>query len=337
MATFDIFNGDAFSVARLALAMADLPRIQTRITKSGIFSEEGVDTLQIMIERRGSNLSLVPVAPRGGVAQPIKMDPRNLRTFRTVHLPQRAEMLADEVQGIRAFGTESETEVAQAKVNQKLAKMKAQIDLTHEYHRLGAIKGLIMDADGTSPIFDLYAEFGLTQQVLYFDIATPSTSIDPVAKNTALKRAMANKLGGLSYTGIEVLCSESWFDAWTRHDQMKKAWDTWQQNAYLRQAANEEGFVFDGVTYKVYSGGIGGQQFIANNEAYAYPTGVSDMFKTWFAPADYMETVNTLGLPYYAKIEPLDFDKGVLIESQSNPLHLNTRPEAVFKLSTAAS
>ena len=50
-----------------------------------------------------------------------------------------------------------------------------------------------------------------------------------------------------------------------------------------------------------------------------------------------METVNTLGLPYYAKQEVMKFNKGVEIETQSNPICLNTLPEAVIKLTAAAT
>ena len=52
-------------------------------------------------------------------------------------------------------------------------------------------------------------------------------------------------------------------------------------------------------------------------------------------PANYMETVNTIGLPYYAKQEPMDFDKGIEVETQSNPIHLCTRPAAICKLTAA--
>jgi len=45
-----------------------------------------------------------------------------------------------------------------------------------------------------------------------------------------------------------------------------------------------------------------------------------------------METVNTQGIPYYSKIEPLPFNKGVAGEAQSNPLHLCTRPLAQILL-----
>ena len=56
------------------------------------------------------------------------------------------------------------------------------------------------------------------------------------------------------------------------------------------------------------------------------------MFTTYYAPADYTETVNTNGLPYYARQMLMDYNKGVEMEFQSNPLCINTRPNAVIKL-----
>lgn len=67
------------------------------------------------------------------------------------------------------------------------------------------------------------------------------------------------------------------------------------------------------------------------------PEGVPGMFRTVYSPADYMETVNTVGVPYYAKQERMAFDKGVELEAQSNPICFNQLPEAVIKLSVAAS
>lgn len=337
MPTLDIFNDDAFSVDQLTQTIIDIPRIPTKLGDRGLFSEQGMTGLTMMIERKGSNLSLVPTSARGAPYQPIKGDTRVLIPVASTHLAQQATVLADEVQSIRAFGKETEVESVQPLIRQKLAKMKGQHDLTMEWHRVGALKGLILDADGTTQVLDIYNTFGMSQQTLYYDIATPGTTMDPVAKNTALKRALRAKLGGRAGGTIRVICSEGFFDKWTRHNNMKAAWDLWNQGQYLRQAADEDGYPFDKVIYEVYEGGVDGVDFIPDGFAYAYPEGVPNMFQTWYSPADYMETVNTMGLPYYAKQEPLAMNKGLHMESQSNPLNINTLPELVFKLSVAAS
>ncbi|MCB1718608.1 MAG: major capsid protein, partial [Candidatus Competibacteraceae bacterium] len=71
---------------------------------------------------------------------------------------------------------------------------------------------------------------------------------------------------------------------------------------------------------------------IADDEAYVVPRNVPGLFITRFAPADYMETVNTMGLPIYSKSEPMKMNRGIEMEAQSNPIHLCTRPNAVIKL-----
>ena len=87
-----------------------------------------------------------------------------------------------------------------------------------------------------------------------------------------------------------------------------------------------------GIVFERYRGNVGGVPYVPEDRAFAVPEGVPDLFITNFAPADYMETVNTNGLPYYASQELLPHNKGVDLEAQSNPLSLCTRPGAVIKL-----
>ncbi|MGL4505183.1 MAG: major capsid protein, partial [Aeromonas sobria] len=54
-------------------------------------------------------------------------------------------------------------------------------------------------------------------------------------------------------------------------------------------------------------------------------------------PANYNETINTKGLPFYAKGEVMRFDKGIDLEGQSNPLNVCTSPLAVRHLSIKAA
>ncbi|MNR58211.1 hypothetical protein D3C85_1791520 [compost metagenome] len=61
------------------------------------------------------------------------------------------------------------------------------------------------------------------------------------------------------------------------------------------------------------------------------------MFITRFAPADHVDAVGTMGLPYYTSLELLKHGKGVDMLSQSNVLNLNTRPAAVIRLKLKAA
>lgn len=337
MATLDIFNNDAFSVSQLTQTIVDIPRVPTQLGDEGLFNEYGITSTTMMIERTGGGLKLVPTAPRGGVGSTAGREKRKLIPIAAVHLPQRDTIMADEVQNVRAFGSETEVMGIQRLVQRQLAIMKGSIDLTLEHMRVGALKGQVLDADGVTPLWNLYDIFGMTQVVLGFDTNSATSSSDLKAKCVDLKRRVKKTLGGRSFSRVRVKCSESWFDKFVGHDSMAKAWDRWNSGDFARQDQSVSDFEFAGVVFQVYLGGVDGHDFIPAGEAYAYPEGVPRMFQTAYAPGDYMSTVNTMGVPYYASQERIEHDKGVELESQSNPIMLNTLPEAVIKLTTKAT
>lgn len=336
MATIDIFNDDAFSVTSLSQTITDIPDVPTKLGDKGLFQEEGISTLSFMIERQGSSIKLLPTAPRGGVREPVALGPRKLIPLQALHIPASWSVLADEVQGIRAYGSETEVEQASTLVARKLANVRASMDLTHENMRVGALKGLVTDADG-STLLDVYDAFGMTQETQFWNISAAANG-DPKGSSITLKSMIRAKLGGRSFTKVRGIASLGFFTKLVQNDKMIKAWELWNQGAYLRtDQVNGGDFEFAGVVWEIYDGGTSAGDFIEDGFAYAYPEGVPGMFQSKYAPADYMETVNTQGLPFYAKQEPMAFNKGVIGEAQSNPIHFNSLPEAVIKLSVAAS
>ena len=328
----DIFNNDAFGVTALTKAIEDVPHQPQRLAQLGIFTEEGISTTSVSLEGIGSTISLVPAAQRGSPGKPMTNDKRTLRSMSVVHLPQRASIVADEVQNLRAFGSESEVQTAQGLMNRKLMKMRRDLDTTIEFQRMGAIKGQILDADGTTVLEDLYDAFGVTQTTHNLVLGTSTTKV--AIKVVEAKRKMEAALGGLMYTDLRVLCSASFFDALVGHAAVEKAYDRWMNGEFLR-GDNRSGFYFAGVFWEEYRGSVGGNSFIEAGAAYMIPSGVADLFTTYYAPADYMETVNTNGLAYYAKQEPMPFNKGIMVEAQSNPLTICTRPAVPVKLTAA--
>lgn len=331
----DIFNDDAFSLTQLTTAINDLPHVPGRLGRLGLFSESGISTTTVSVEKVGLTLSLVPSAPRGSSGQVKGIDRRNLRNLSTVHLPQRDAINADALQNLRAFGSETEVTTVQTVVNQKLAKMKRDNDVTIEWQRMGAVKGQVLDSDGTTVLLDLFTEFGVTQSTLDFVLDSDTTKVKQ--KCTDLQRLVEDKLGGVQYTGLHVMCSAEFFDALVTHPAVEKAYDRWIDGEFLRTQQRNVGgggmFEFAGVMFEEYRGKVGSTRFIGANKAYAIPLGVSDLFVTHYAPADYVETVNTIGLPYYAKQWIEQPGKRVELEAQSNPLNFCTRPSAVVELS----
>ncbi len=331
MAHLDVFEDDAFSVMSLSKAINEVPEGQVLPTLlDGLFSEEGVTTTRISIERDNDELALVPDAPRGAPGQVVVGSKRDLIPFEALHLPVRGTIRADEVQNVRAFGSESEVQTVQAMVAARLAKMRRKIDATLTYHRVGAVTGKIYDADGKRLLLDLYDRFKIEPQVVSFALGTGSTKVLTKILE-ATRKAEDALIGAGIITGWLGLVGRNFYDAFTTHTSVEKAFDRWNDGQFLRDDLRS-GFVFGNVTWKEFYGRVGAIDFIDPDEGYLIPLGVPDMFVTNFAPGDYMDVVNTLGLPYYASQELLEHNKGVDLEAQSNPLTLNTRPRGVIKL-----
>lgn len=324
----NVFSGSAFEFTKLVAAINKEPYQPTMLGSMGLFQDEGVSTLTVAIEMQDGKLTLVPTAPRGAPGVAKNLERRNIRDFRTVHLPQRVAVMADEVSGLRAFGSETEEEVAMAYLQKKMAVARRDLDLTHEWQRMGALKGIVLDADATTVIYNYFTEFGVSQTTHSTAFSSASTAV--LQSIVALKRKVEDKLGGVMMSGVEVLCSPEFFDALTAHPAVVETYK-YQQSQVLREDRRDGFTLANNVTFREYRGTIGGNRFIAANKAIVVPTGVPDLFKTYFSPAPYMETVNTMGLPFYMKQKNMDYDVGAEWQVQSNPLHIVTRPDAIVE------
>lgn len=329
MADIAIFEDDAFSVSSLTAAINEQEYLPGRISSLGLFREEGISTLTVQIEKDGDTLALVPSGERGTSGLVVGGAKRTLIPFNTVHLPERFTIKADEIQGIRAFGTRSELQAVQDVVNKRLAKARRQLDATHEFQRMGALNGQVLDADGKTVLLDIYKSFGVNRQKLPMGLNSPDTELR-VKCGEALDM-QEEALGSVTSSGSRAMCGKNFWNKLIVHKSVKETYLNTMQAASLRGDAREA-FEFGGIVWERYRGKVAGVAFVHDDKALLIPEGVPDLYISSFAPADYMETVNTQGIPYYSKIEPLPFNKGVAGEAQSNPLHLCTRPRAQILL-----
>jgi len=323
----DVFNSDLFSLRSLTLAIKKLVYTPTRIAELNLFNTRGIDTTSVFIDIGQNSVNLVSASERGSTPATVVGDKYESRPFKTLHLSQRSNVLAEEVQNVRLFGTEDTAAGVEMKINELLGKHVQNLQLTKENHMLGAIKGQIIDADGSTVLLDLHNEMGTTATTYDFPFTTATAKIQNEV--VELKRIVDAQLGGVPYTGIHVLCGKNWFDEFVAHPKVEESWLRFTSSSNLRDDLRR-GFPYGGVTFEEYRGGAG--VTIDDDEAWAIPMGVSDLFIARYAPADYMETVNTIGLDFYAKSEPMELNKGVVMETQTNPLHLCTRPNAIVNL-----
>lgn len=330
MAEISIFQDEAFGVDALLAVINEDHVVPGQIAAANLFEEGGVSNTVVQIEKDGMTLALVEAKPRGAPGQAVIGDKRSLIPFNTVHLPQVFQILADEIQGIRAVGSLTELMQVQAYVARRIEKARRQIDLTHEFQRIGAIQGLVVDADGQSVLVDIFERFGIARPDA-FQMELSNEDVDISAKCIEILDMQEDALGNVTSTGAHAYCGKDYWADFISRDDVRATYLNWEAAAALR-GDRRQPFEFGGITWERYRGKLAGVPFVDDDEAFVVPLGVPELFITRFAPADYMETVNTEGMPYYSKLEPMRFGKGVEGEAQSNPLHLCTRPLSVIRL-----
>ena len=320
MATLDSLFGNP---VELATAIDKAPFVPNTISRRGYFSEKGISTLKAFIEYRGNILSLVPSSPRGGVGEPMRNPDRGGIEVASVCLLKTASVYADQVQDVRGFGR-AVAETPEELKNRIVAQMRQDIEFTLEYHRAGALRGLILDADG-SPLLDVFAAFGITQNTV--NMALSDANTDLVAKIVAAERLCEDALGGYQPDRFEALAAPDVIDALRNHpDYSAKA--AWNPD---RTDDGRRGIRIANTTIYEYRSVADGPTFIPAGEAYMLPVGVPDLLITRFSPADYLDTVNTPGRAIYLKSQPGYMGKSVSLEAQSNVLNIPTRPKAIVK------
>lgn len=326
----DVFKTDAFSLVSLTAAVQQLPYKPGRLGEMGLFADKGIITVNAAVEQIDGVLTLIPEAARGTMPNVLQSRTREARIFRVPHFPLNTSVMADEVQGVREFGSEDATKSVTKTVNDKLETLRQSHEYTHEWMRVGAVKGVILDADGTTEIYDLFDEFGLTQSEINFDLA--DTDFDVKTHCTELKRTMEDALGAALFDHIHVFCGDTFWDNLVVHPDLETAFERYTNGAYYHED-KRAGLEFPrGVIWENYRGQVGSTKFFDDEEAYAVPIGVPDLFQHVMAPANFIETVNTIGQKIYSKQRVLDFDVGIELHTQSNALMMCNRPGALIKL-----
>jgi len=331
------FEADAFNVYELSAAINVLPNNYGRVREMGLLPVRGVMSRNIVVEEHEGVLTLIPSAPVGSEGTPSQSGTRKVRSFHVPHLPLDDVLHPSDYQGLRAFGSEDMLTELNRILNQKLQTMKNKHAITLEHLRVGALQGLILDADG-STIYDLYSEFGIVQTVVEFELNTDTTDVR--GKCFSVTRSIEDNLKGEVMTDVRCLCGENFMDALLSHSEVIEAFKM-QASDQLREDVRKN-FRYGGITFEEYRAKAdnpsgGSTDFIGADDAHFFPVGTSNTFETLAAPADFTESVNTRGRLYYAKREARRFNRGVDIHTQSNPLPLCYRPGLLVKgLKTAA-
>lgn len=339
----DIFGNAAFSTTSLTEAINIVPNDYGRIRDLGLFENEPIPTTTVAVQYENGTLNLLPTRERGAPSSLGMPEKRGVRSFGCFHIPHDDFVRADDVQNIIARVAEDGViDAVQSVVNRKQIVMRRKHAITLEHMRISALRGEILDNDGSS-LLNLFNSFGVTQKAIDFVLGTAGTDVS--AKTDELTAYMEDNLLGEVMDGVHVLASPEWFSKYVGHAKVVDAWRYYDGTYNVIKENVRKKFVFRGVTFEEYRGSAqylqedgtyGTRRFIPAGEAIAFPTGTTDTFRTYWAPADFMDTVNALGEEIYVRqaVDP-EFQRWVKIHSQSNPLPMVKRPGLLVRLTSS--
>jgi hypothetical protein len=289
-----------------------------------------------MVEERNGVLAILQTQPPGSPGTQDKLSKRKVRSFTVPNIPHDGLILPAEYESVRAFGSETEMTALSQIMNDHLQSMRNKHAITLEHLRMGALKGIILDADA-STLYNLYTEFEITQKSVNFELDVTNPLTDVQAKCREVVRHIEDNLKGEVMSEVRCIVSQEFFDAFIAHPNVEKFYLNWTAAADLVNKDPRKGFTFGGIVWEEYRGVASdaegnSRRFIAAGDGHAFPMGTMETFGTIFAPPDFIEAVGTLGQEIYAKQEERKFGRGIDLHTQSNPLPMCFCPGVLVKV-----
>jgi hypothetical protein len=336
MATMDVFKSSAFSTTSLSGAVQKRNYVPQLLGSLNLFEPMPVRTRAIFVDRIDGGLTLIPTSADGSPPDVLDGEDRDAVSLRTTRLAKRFTLYAHELDGIRAFGSETELMAVQREYMRRMDRINQDMELTHEFHRLGALQGVLLDADGSTVIYDYSTEFNESiPAATSFELDQASTDVPTICRQVSRSMAKSSRGSFTPSTSVHSLAGDSFYDALISHPSVKETYLQQQAANQLREAQGRifESFRVGGITFHNYRGTDDGSTVaIPTAEAKFFPVGARDVFSVAYSPLEAMDYVNTPGQRVYAMNVP-DRDRNMWTKGEiySYPLYVCSQPRVLRK------
>jgi len=331
----DVFNSNGFGTIELTQGLYKQPYKPQMLGSMGLFTPRGITQRSFAIEELSGTLSLIQTSPHGAPPVEATHQKRTLKSFSTVHLAKGDTINASEVIGVRGFGV-NDLVTIQGLINDRQRNLMDSMELTFENMRLGAVQGIVTDADA-STLYNWFTEFGISQDSeIDFDLDNAAPTSGAVRKCCAqVVRQTLVASQGMWGPGARIvaLCGDTFYDQLVNHAEVRTTYLNYQAAAALREPYAWDTFNYGGIQFINYRGCDDGSSVCIDTlKAKFFPVGVPGLFQVIFSPLENETFVNTPGIPYYAVSVP-DRDRAMWtrIELYSMPCFMCTRPKMLQK------
>lgn len=337
---------DTNQLIDLTRAIQVIPNTSSVIKDMGLFMTEYTDQESVLFDKITASSALLPATNRRA-GEPTYGKDRDVVPYSLPlgYFKHMDRLTKQDIMGKRRAGSNNEQETFENALRIKLEDMNRNIDYTHEYMMVQAIKGNCVTPDGGS-LADMFTLFGQTQVEVDFLLGTATTNVR--AKCAAVRDAIQANLqdGGSIIGDVDVLVDRSFFNKFTDHAEVK--------NAYLNSASNtryqrfdqtvlpfgiSEQFSFHGLNFMVYeftftlpSGST--EKAIDADSGHAVPrTTTGDLYRGVYGPSQKLDTNGGSEKFASAMYDRWGMAYDIMIETA--PLFYVTRPLAMVKVITS--
>lgn len=288
----------------------------------------------IAFNQQESFLSLIPTSPRGAPPVELEKRPGDMRIFRMHRLAKGSTLYADSLTGVLAGPEYAVVEAVQREFADRAARIRRDMEFTHEYMRFGAIMGRVQDADG-SVLDDFWTTWGKTMPAwIEVPLDSPTAPLRAIFRDVIREAERTSKGGWVpGRTAYHALCGKDFFDKLITHPMVERLFLNYALAQDLMRQTSDV-FEFGGIYFHDYHGTDDNlTMMIPPNEAHLFPVGGNEVFRTVWGPAEFEPWINQPGQDIYAITIP-DRDRGAWMrwEGYCYPLYVCVRPEMLRRM-----
>lgn len=331
----DIMNQNAWGAVELMEEI--LPEVEHKpqlLTSLNFFDPKPSRSSVIAIAVKDGALTLIPTSAKGEAPEELVPNGSKLHFFETLRLAKGSTVYASEMAEVLTLPGAQQTREVVSEISTRYGEIMDDMDLTMEHLLLGAVQGRLLDADGTTVLYDWFAEFGVAEAAeINFALGTAGTNVRKKCRD--VKRAMMKAAKGVWTPGTRVvaLCGDTFFDDLLNHSSIKETKLNTERAASLEGIEGYSSIEIEGITFINYRGADAGSDAdgkiaIGSDNARFFPVGARGAFQMGYGPAvEFKEFIGQRGQPHYPMIFD-DKDRGAWdrVELYSYPLPICTRP-----------
>ena len=333
MPALDILANPVFAPIAMTKAMRLMPYVPGYLGSLNLFSVDRIRDTRVALRRINGKVTLIPTTLRGGDPV-IGNDETAAEVYlQTPRLAKRQRKQAHALQNLRSLDDVNQLVTVQDEITRIQGNQLQDLELTREYHRMGAISGRLMDADGTTVLANFYSLFGIAEPAL-IDMRLDEPDADIRAISTGIVRTIRTKGQGAVtiLSRILALCGDNFWDALVGHKQVVDTYRQ-QEGSKLREGIAYETLDYGGITWVNYRGTDDGSTVAINtDQARFFPTNAPDVFGVTYSPFEAEDFVGTPGEDVYSIIVR-DMERGFWFQPEiySYPLHYCRMPELLLR------